>query len=116
MDLEQYASVHPVSSDHLLELVGEYQRNADAEASEESDAKKLANQHKAKKEAWIGKIATIGRAQEKGIPLYQLKGGELTTEKPDTDGHLPFEGDEPAEEAVDVEEDVPASSGVEVEL
>ena len=113
MDANQYASLTPMDSDHLLEKVSEYQREIDAHQSNLDDLKEQVSDEKKAITRYQGKIALVARSQESGTAIYQLDGGELTDEMPEgSDNVLPFhkggaehegvEEEAPVEEAQDV--------------
>lgn len=114
MDPQQYASLEPLDSDHLMEKVAEFQREIDAEQATLDDHKAAAKISKAKIERWAEKLAVIGRSRDNGQPVYQLRGGELTTDKPTVDGTLGFDKvqdtkpEEPTPEPVEEVEPEPA--------
>lgn len=83
-----YASLEPLSPEELLEHLATFQRNTDAAEADWQDCKDAAKDAKEKFEKLRGKVAMIGRAREAGHALYELKGGELSEDTPDTEGTL----------------------------
>ena len=98
MDPNQYASIEPLGPDALLEKGTEYQRQIDGLEAELDDLKSEVSEKKADMTRFQNKVAAIFHARESGQDLYQLRGGELTSDPPDEDT-LPL--GEPPPEAVD---------------
>lgn len=117
-DKHNYASYDCLDQDEILGKLADFQKDADVQGGKVDQLKaKLA---KAKKEhqRLMEKVADIGRAQEHGEELYELKGGELITEAPDLKGHLDLK-DDPGEEHISrtyiaEEEDIPDDAEEEV--
>ena len=102
LDPNQYASLDPLNAEELMEKLAEFQRDADAAEADWIDCKAEAAEAKKTYERLLEKVKQIGRAREQAHDLYQLKGGELTQDTPDSEGTLPFDEPEaPVEDPVD---------------
>jgi hypothetical protein len=90
MEPNNYASLDPLGPDALLEKGTEFQREIDGLEAELDDLKAETKDKKENLARFQKKVAAIFHARESGADLWLLNGGELTDERPDTEGSLPL--------------------------